>query len=248
MLLEICANSVESVLAAQEGGADRVELCSSLAEGGITPSLGVIQLAKEKSSIGLHVLIRPRGGDFCYSDIEMETMIRDINNINDIGADGVVIGILTPEGMVDTARCMQLIAAAAPMSVTFHRAFDMTADPIRSLEDIIAVGANRILTSGQKNKAIDGIPLLAELVQRAGARIKILIGSGVNELNIKEIALKTGAEEFHFSGSVLMQSRMIYRNSAISMGGNANIPDYEYPQTDPGRVRRVVSILREIQQ
>jgi len=197
---EICANGVESCLAAQAGGADRVELCAGIPEGGTTPSYGEIKVARQHlHHTRLHVIIRPRGGDFVYSPLEAERMITDINVARDLGADGVVFGCLTPEGNIDMQLCRRLIDEAKGMSVTFHRAFDRCRHPKLALEDIISLGCERILTSGQAPSAELGIPLLKELNEQAKERIIILAGCGVNEQNIVRIHRETGIQEFHFS-------------------------------------------------
>lgn len=227
--LEICANSVASCLEAQKGGAWRVELCAAIPEGGTTPSYGDIALARELLQIKLHVIIRPRGGDFLYSPLEHRIMLKDIENAHRLGADGVVIGCLTPEGEVDMARNRELMNAAAGMSVTFHRAFDMCRDPYDSLERIIELGCDRLLTSGQQPRAEDGIELLQELVGKAGDRIIIMPGSGVNANNIAKLAKETGAREFHLSARESVESGMIYRNPNLKMGGDRIFID-EYTQ------------------
>lgn len=227
--LEICANSVASCLEAQKGGAWRVELCAAIPEGGTTPSYGDIALARELLQIKLHVIIRPRGGDFLYSPLEHRIMLKDIENAHRLGADGVVIGCLTPEGEVDMARNRELMNAAAGMSVTFHRAFDMCRDPYDSLERIIELGCDRLLTSGQQPRAEEGIALLQELVRKAGDRIIIMPGSGVNANNIAKLAKETGAREFHLSARESVESGMIYRNPNLKMGGDRIVID-EYVQ------------------
>ena len=227
--LEICANSVASCLEAQKGGAWRVELCAAIPEGGTTPSYGDIALARELLQIKLHVIIRPRGGDFLYSPLEHRIMLKDIENAHRLGADGVVIGCLTPEGEVDMARNRELMNAAAGMSVTFHRAFDMCRDPYDSLERIIELGCDRLLTSGQQPRAEEGIALLQELVRKAGDRIIIMPGSGVNANNIAKLAKETGAREFHLSARESVESGMIYRNPNLKMGGDRIFID-EYTQ------------------
>lgn len=241
-ILEVCANSVESALAAQRGGAHRVELCDNLYEGGTTPSAGSIELARAGLAIDLHVLIRPRGGDFCYSSIEFDIMRRDIALAKNLGADGVVIGALLPDGHVDVQRCRELVGIARPLSVTFHRAFDMTPDPMRALEDIVSLGVQRILTSGQKNKAVEGAGLIARLVERAAGRVSILVGSGVNEQNICALIRETGAQEFHVSGRKSFPSRMLYRNESVRMGGLQGIPEYEISLTDEETICRIIQV------
>lgn len=220
---EICANSVESCLAAQEGGADRVELCAGIPEGGTTPSYGEIKLARKLlTKTKLHVIIRPRGGDFLYTPLELERMEEDIRICRELGVDGVVFGCLTEEGEIDREANRRLVELAHPMSVTFHRAFDRTADPMKALEDIISLGCNRILTSGQQPKAIDGINLLAQLEKELKEYplppIQLLAGSGVNEENIRQIFDATGIHEYHFSARVNVVSKMKHYNHEVYMG------------------------------
>lgn len=220
---EICANSVESCLAAQEGGADRVELCAGIPEGGTTPSYGEIKLARKLlTNTKLHVIIRPRGGDFLYTPLELERMEEDIRICRELGVDGVVFGCLTEEGEIDREVNRRLVELARPMSVTFHRAFDRTADPMKSLEDIISLGCNRILTSGQQPKAIDGISLLAQLEKKLKEYplppIQLLAGSGVNEENIRQIFDATDIHEYHFSARVNVVSKMKHYNHEVYMG------------------------------
>lgn len=220
---EICANSVESCLAAQEGGADRVELCAGIPEGGTTPSYGEIKLARKLlTKTKLHVIIRPRGGDFLYTPLELERMEEDIRICRELGVDGVVFGCLTEEGEIDRETNRRLVELARPMSVTFHRAFDRTADPMKALKDIISLGCNRILTSGQQPKAIDGISLLAQLEKKLKEYpqppIQILAGSGVNEENIRQIFDATGIHEYHFSARVNVVSKMKHYNHEVYMG------------------------------
>lgn len=220
---EICANSVESCLAAQEGGADWVELCAGIPEGGTTPSYGEIKLARKLlTKTKLHVIIRPRGGDFLYTPLELERMEEDIRICRELGVDGVVFGCLTEEGEIDREANRRLVELARPMSVTFHRAFDRTADPMKALEDIISLGCNRILTSGQQPKAIDGISLLAQLEKKLKEYslppIQLLAGSGVNEENIRQIFDATGIHEYHFSARVNVVSKMKHYNHEVYMG------------------------------
>lgn len=220
---EICANSIESCLAAQEGGADRVELCAGIPEGGTTPSYGEIKLARKLlTKTKLHVIIRPRGGDFLYTPLELERMEEDIRICRELGVDGVVFGCLTEEGEIDREANRRLVELARPMSVTFHRAFDRTADPMKALEDIISLGCNRILTSGQQPKAIDGINLLAQLEKKLKEYplppIQLLAGSGVNEENIRQIFDATGIHEYHFSARVNVVSKMKHYNHEVYMG------------------------------
>jgi copper homeostasis protein len=243
--IEICAAGIQSAFAARDGGAARIELCDNLYEGGTTPSYAAIKTTRENLKIGLNVMIRPRGSDFCYSESEFAIMKEDIRICKELGADGVVLGILYPDGKVDTGRTAQLVQLAKPMSVTFHRAFDMTPDPFEALEDIIKTGADHLLTAGQKNTVPEGVELIAELVKRAGHRIIIMPGSGINEKNIAEIRDKTGAREFHLTARKPVQSRMTYRKEGIYMGGLREIPEFEMQVTDAARVRKMIEALKE---
>lgn len=241
---EVCANSVESCLAAQAGGADRVELCAGIPEGGTTPSYGDIATARELlTHTRLHVIIRPRGGDFLYTPVEQRIMLKDIENARRLGADGVVFGCLTPEGDIDIALMKQLLEAAQGMSVTFHRAFDVCRQPKQALETLIQLGCQRILTSGAQPTAEQGIPLLKELQAQADGRIILLAGCGVNENNIARIADETGIREFHFSAREQLTSRMQFRNEAVSMGGTVCIDEYSRPVTTAERVRKTISAI-----
>ena len=242
--IEICANSVESAVKAQEGGAYRVELCAGIPEGGTTPSFGDIRMARQLlQKTKLHVIIRPRGGDFLYSKLELDIMLHDIKVARQLGADGVVFGCLTAEGNVDVPAMKMLMNAVGDMSVTFHRAFDMCKNPQEALEQIIALGCNRILTSGQEPNAVKGIPLLKKLVKQADGRIIIMPGCGVNPSNILQIAEETGASEFHFSGRSTYESGMIYRNPKVSMGGTVKIEEYEKDVTNPDIVKAALAEL-----
>jgi copper homeostasis protein len=245
-ILEICAYSVEGSIAAQAGGAHRVELCDNLPEGGTTPSAAAIELARNQITIDLNIMIRPRSGDFYYSAIEFETMVRDIEVAKSLGANGVVIGILLPDGTVDIKRTRKLVHLARPMSITFHRAFDMTRDPITAMEDIILCGADRILTSGQKNSALNGVEKIKELVDRAGERIVIMPGSGINDRTVLQVATSTGAKEFHISAKKKIDGVMKYRNPGISLGGKEDGDEYHQWITDSEQVRKVAQILSNI--
>lgn len=238
---EICANSVESCIAAQMGGAHRVELCAGIPEGGTTPSYGEISVAREIPDIKLHVIIRPRGGDFLYSSTEIRCMLKDIEMARKAGADGVVFGCLTAEGEVDIPVMQELMQAAEGLSVTFHRAFDVCRDPQKALEELIKLGCNRILTSGQQSTAEAGIPLLKELNKQAAGRIILLAGCGVNEKNIAHIASETGIREFHFSARERITSGMQYKNESVSMGGTVHINEYEREVTTMEKVMRTIS-------
>lgn len=200
--LEICANSVASALAAQDGGASRIELCQQLEVGGVTPSAGQILLVRQQLSIGVHVLIRPRAGDFCYSDLEFDEIRKDVEFCRSAGCDGVVIGVLHADGRVNVERTRELVHLAGPMKVTFHRAFDRSRDPFEALEAIISAGCHRILTSGQQDRAEDGVQLLKDLVEKANSRIEIMPGSGVTESNMLEILRISGAKSIHSSAKI----------------------------------------------
>ena len=239
---EICANSVASCKAAQEGGADRVELCAGIPEGGTTPSYGMIATARKNISIGLNVIIRPRGGDFLYSEDEIQEMIEDIRTAKSLGADGLVFGCLNADGSVDMEVMKRLMDAAGDTPVTFHRAFDHCSDPYKALEDIISCGCCRILTSGCRPTALEGAELLAELVKKAGARIIIMPGCGIKEGNIAEIARLSGAREFHFSARESVESGMIFRNPEVAMGSEDD--PYGTVQTTARRVAATIKPLR----
>lgn len=242
--IEICANSVESAVKAQQAGAYRVELCAGIPEGGTTPSFGEIRMARQLlNQTKLHVIIRPRGGDFLYSPLEQEIMLHDIKVSRQLGADGVVFGCLTAEGSVDMPLMKKLMNAVGDMSVTFHRAFDMCSAPKEALENLIELGIDRVLTSGQEATAEKGIPLLKELVAQADGRIIIMPGCGVNAGNIRKIAEETGASEFHFSGRSTVESGMIFRNPKVSMGGTVKIEEYLKDVTDPDKVKAALAEL-----
>jgi copper homeostasis protein len=215
MLLEICAFNLPAALVAQQAGADRIELCSGPEEGGVTPSAGLIRAARERLQIQVYPIIRPREGDFLYSEEEFRIMLRDIEYCKQVGCNGVVIGMLLADGRVDQARCARLVETAYPMGVTFHRAFDRAVDPFAALEVIIRIGCERILTSGQRPVAMEGAQLLRELVREADERIVIMPGSGVRSDNIVELAAQTGAVEFHTSARVRQASAMEYVNAAM---------------------------------
>jgi copper homeostasis protein len=241
--LEICADSVESCIEAQRAGAARIELCAGLFEGGLTPSAGCIALAKKKINIPIHVLIRPRGGDFCYSEAEFEIMQRDLQFIKEAGCEGVVIGILKPDGNIDQERSRALIAAARPMSITFHRAFDMTPDPIAALHTLMELGVDRLLTSGQERTALEGSELIYQLVQKAGEQIIIMPGGGITERNIARLRRETSAIEFHLTARKRITGQMNYRNDRVSMGGELRLPEYELARADSNKIASVFAAI-----
>ncbi len=225
ILVEICVDSVASAVAAERGGAKRLELCGDLLEGGITPSAGMIELVRARVSVALQVMIRPRGSDFCYTADEFEIMQRDLETARKLGADGVVFGILDAEGNVDTQRSRRLVDLARPLDVTFHRAFDMSADLFRSLEDVCATGASRILTSGGQPTALQGLISIAELVKAAKGRIAIMPGAGIRADNARRIVAESGVREIHAGLRSPVPSPMLFRNPRISMG---SVPEQEY--------------------
>lgn len=238
VLIEVCVDSPASAVAAERGGAARVELCGSLVEGGITPSAGMVEAVRKKISVGLQVIIRPRPGDFCYEPDEIEIMRRDISVAKDTGADGVVFGILRREGKVDTATTHELVQLARPMNVTFHRAFDMSADLFQALEDVCASGADRILTSGGEKECLQGADTIARLVEAANGRITIMAGGGIRHGNVANIIERTGVGEIHVGLSRLVASPMTYRNSRVSLG-KADGREYQRWQVLEENVRKL---------
>lgn len=224
-------------------GVDRVELCASPAEGGVTPSLATIERVAEIDSLDLSVMIRPRGGDFLYSDDEFETMLLDIERARTAGATGVVFGILTADGRVDVERTRRLVEAAKGMETTFHRAVDMANDYEQAVEDIIAAGCKRILTSGSYDKAIDGIGNIAKAVEISRGRIEIMAGSGVVAANAKALA-DVGVDALHFSAKRMVAGGMEYRNPRISMGGSAAVDEYALRVVDENEVNEILNLIR----
>ncbi|HTJ29880.1 MAG TPA: copper homeostasis protein CutC [Acidobacteriaceae bacterium] len=218
MELEICVESVESAIAADEGGAQRVELCSALSEGGLTPSLGMLRAVREAVKLGVYVMIRPRGGDFLYSEAEYAIMLDDIRRMADCGADGVVLGLLTAQGELDVERTARLVEAAGPMGVTVHRAVDMSRDLNAAMEGAIQAGAHRILTSGAAATALEGGTCIASLVKQAAGRIGIMVGGNVRPWNLAQVVTGTGASQFHTALRTKEQSPMEFRNAALSLG------------------------------
>lgn len=240
MNLEIIGFNIESCVTAQEGGASRIELCAGPGEGGTTPSYAFIKSARENLHIQLYVMIRPRGGDFLFSDEDFRLMKKDIEVCKQFNCDGIVTGILTKDGKVDKKRSKELIEVAYPMEATFHRAFDRVKDPFESLEDIIELGFERILTSGLQPKATDGAQLLSQLIKQSDGRISIMPGSGITSQNIISIAETTGATEFHSSASVLKESKLEYINANMNESLN-------YVSVNIEEVKKMVQLLEEYQ-
>jgi copper homeostasis protein len=225
MKLEICVDSVESAIAAERGGAHRVELCTDLLEGGITPSAGLITLVRRSIAIGVFVMIRPRGGDFCYTELEFEVMQEEIRQARRLGADGIVLGVLDEQGRVDGAHTRQLVEMARSLPVTFHRAIDMTPSPSQAVNDVVATGASRILTSGGATSAKAGVHEIARMVEAAKGRIAIMAASGITPDTIGAVAEATGATEFHSSARTELSSPAQFRKRGMAMG---DIRDREY--------------------
>lgn len=242
-LIEICIEGPDAAVAAAAGGADRVELCASLLEGGITPSPGVVRATLGAVRIPVMAMVRPRGGDFLYSDLEFAAMLDDVAALKAAGVAGVVFGCLTADGDIDTARTMALVAAARPLSVTVHRAFDMTRDPDAALEALIGCGVDRVLTSGQRPTALEGLPLLRRLAARAAGRIVVM---GCGELTPDTIAAvrDAGLTELHFAAPKEAPSGMVWRNPAIGMGGTALDREYRLLLTDTALVRATIAAAR----
>lgn len=240
--LECCVDSVESAIAAKKGGADRIELCSALVIGGLSPSQALYQKIREQVDIPIRVLLRPRFGDFCYTDFEHEIIKEEIKSFRNLGADGIVIGTMKPDGTLNLEQMKEFIKEAQGMPVTLHRAFDMCKDPLVTLEEVRKLGISTILTSGQKNTCVDGIELLKELVEKAQGETEILIGGGVDASVIPMLAEKTKAKVYHMSGKISMESKMCYRKQDVSMGV-ASVSEYEIWRTSEKRVREVRKIL-----
>jgi len=243
--LEVCAGSLESVKSARDGGAFRVELCSGLGEGGVTPSVGFMKEARKVKGIKINVLIRPRGGDFVYSPEEVECMCEDIRTARSLGMDGVVIGALKPDGSIDTDACRKMIDVAGGIPITFHRAFDLCRDRDEAMADIIALGCDTLLTSGQCRTAYEGIDVLACLQRSYGDKINIMAGSGVNSANAGEIAERTGVTYLHASARKNRQSAMQYRHEGVSMG-NPEDDEYMRKETDSAEVSKIIEIINKV--
>uniref|UniRef100_A0A8C4GMW5 Copper homeostasis protein cutC homolog n=1 Tax=Dicentrarchus labrax TaxID=13489 RepID=A0A8C4GMW5_DICLA len=235
-LMEVCVDSVESAVNAERGGAGRLELCSSLLEGGLTPSLGLLQVVKQYVKIPIYAMIRPRGGDFLYSDQEVEVMRKDIELMKSHGADGLVLGALTEDGRVDAELCMELLAAARPLPVTFHRAV--------ALETLVSLGFQRVLTSGCDSTALEGLPLIKRLIDQAKGRISIMPGGGITERNLQRILEGSGAQEFHCSARSGKDSAMKFRNTCVMMGAAFSAPEYGLKVADVSKVRTLNAIAR----
>ena len=243
-LIEICVEGIDGLVAAQEAGADRVELCAALVEGGLTPSISTVRAALEVATIPFHVIVRPRGGDFLYSDLEYRSMLDDVAALRDFGVAGVVVGCLTADGAIDEPRMADLVGAAGPLNVTCHRAFDMTRDPYEALEALILCGVGRVLTSGQRDTAMEGARLLADLVRRAGDRIIVLGCGALDADNILTVQRQTGLTEMHFAALKDVPSGMLYRNPHVGMGGSDLDREYRNTLTDGVAVAKAIAAVR----
>ena len=235
-IIEIATSDFATTKSAVEGGADRIELCANLAEGGTTPSVGIIKQCREKFNVQLYPIIRPRGGDFLFTNEEFEIMLMDVATCKQLGCDGVVIGLLNKDGSVDKERSRKLVELAYPMGVTFQRAFDRVNDPFKALEDIIDIGCERILTSGLVPSCLDGAPLIARLVQQANERIVIMPGSGLRSSNVIDVAKITGAREFHTSARIFVNTQMDF----VVAGMNE---DLQNVMVDSNEVKKIAALL-----
>lgn len=242
--IEICVEGIDGLVAAQQAGADRVELCASLLEGGLTPSLGVVREALRVGTIPFHVIIRPRGGDFLYSELEFASMIEDIKAMRDLGVVGVVIGCLTADGEIDEARTKALVDAARPMKVTCHRAFDMTRDYRAAIEALVRAGVDRVLTSGQRDTAVEGIDILKDTTAIADGRIVVMACGALDQSNIAQVRRATGVNEMHFAALKTLKSSMAFRNPHVGMGGTAIEREYEITVTDEDAVRATIAAAK----
>lgn len=242
-ILECCVDSVESAINAARGGASRLELCSNLIIGGTTPDVALVKEIRKYTDIRIHALIRPRFGDFCYSEHEMEIMKSQIRALKAAGVEGVVIGVLDVDGNLDIAKMQELLQEAEGLSVTLHRAFDMCKDPYQALEEAIGLGIHTILTSGQKQSAWEGRELLAELVKKADGRIDIMAGAGIGATVIEQLIPVTGGTSYHMSGKVTLDSPMKYRKADVSMG-LPSLSEYEIWETSEEYVKEAVQVLQ----
>ena len=244
LIAEICIDSVEGAIAAEQAGADRVELCANLLEGGTTPSLGLMETTIARTKLPVQVMIRPRGGDFLYSDIEVEMMLRDIAAAKTARAGGVVFGCLTSDGKIDAKLTERLIAAARPLSVTFHRAFDVSRDPVDALQTLIALGIDRLLTSGQEPSVLEGAPLIRRLIEQAAGRLIVMPGGGITARNVGRILQETGASEIHFAALSEAPSGMAHRNPHVFMGGELRPAEYARLVTTRAGIESILDAAR----
>jgi len=245
--IEICVEGIDGLVAAQEAGADRAELCASLVEGGLTPSLGTVRAALRVATIPFHVIVRPRGGDFLYSDLEFASMVEDVKALAEMGVAGVVFGCLTADGRIDEARTRALVEAAGGMATTFHRAFDMTRDFREAVETLARIGIDRVLTSGQRDTAIDGLEVLCATVAAANGRLKVMACGGLDAGNIARVRRESGADELHFAALRVVPSPMRFRNPDVGMAGTGDARaerEFELTLTDRDAVRATIAAAR----
>ena len=245
ILVEVCADSLESAQIAQKAGAQRIELCSALSCGGLTPSAALMEYTKKKVTIPIHVLIRPRSGDFLYSDDEIQIMCRDIEIAKSVGVNGIVCGVLTPLGTVDIKKLQILLEAASPLKISFHRAFDMLKDPFACAAVLKDMGVERILTSGQKPSAVQGTKMISDLISIFGNKLIIMPGAGINEKNVKAVITATGATEVHLSGKSIKNSDMIFRNESVVMGSPHSLSEFEHYIADEYIISRAIKSINE---
>jgi copper homeostasis protein len=244
VLLEICCGSIDDAIEAEKGGADRVELCSALFLGGLTPSLGTIQEAKRRLKIPVVVMVRPRAGGFAYSEAEMASMERDVEAAVEAGADGIVFGILQADGRIDLARCRRIRQLIGERQAVFHRAFDVTPDPYEALEQLVDLGITRVLTSGQKDSVPEGVELIRKLIERAGARIEILPGGGIQSWNVKEMIEKTGCRQVHLTAWKMVSDSSTQARQGITFGGALHPAEDRFQMTDAEMVRRLAGMVK----
>ena len=243
-LTEVCVEGIDGLVAAQRAGADRIELCASLIEGGITPSLGTVHTALSVATVPLHVIVRPRGGDFLYSEHEYNSILADVKALRELRITGVVVGCLNAEGTIDERRMSEIVQAAGPLNVTCHRAFDMTRDPAEALEALVRCKVGRVLTSGQRNTAIEGLEVLAQLVSQAGNRIIILGCGALDPGNIGKVRRDAGLSELHFAALQELPSAMDYRNPRVGMGSTGVDREYRVTATDEHLVAATIAAAR----
>lgn len=245
-ILETCIDSVESAMAAERGGANRLELCGNLIIGGTTPSPVLYQEVRRHCGLKIHALIRPRFGDFCYTEHEFRIIRGEVKMFRELGADGVVIGCLRPDGALDMEQMGMLMEEAGNMSVTLHRAFDVCRNPYEALEEAVRLGINTILTSGQAETCLSGSRLLAEMAEQSAGRIDILVGSGVDAAAIRELYPQVKTHAYHMSGKVTLESRMEYRKEGVNMG-LPSFSEFEIWRTSEEKIREAAETLRELQ-
>jgi copper homeostasis protein len=244
-LLEICCGSIDDALQAQEGGAQRVELCSALFLGGLTPSIGTMQYARQQLKIPIMAMVRPRAGGFCYTDAEFATMERDAAALLANGADGIVFGILNEDGNIDLPRTRRMVALAGDKQSVFHRAFDVTPDPFHAVDELAALGITRILTSGQQDTVPEGADLIRRLIEHAGDRIEILPGGGIKPYNIADVIARTGCTQVHLTAFKTLTDRSTHAKPGVTFGGSLHPAEDMYLMTDAGLVKQIAEKLRK---